>query len=229
MVMKRRVKQIVWGLVLVAVGVVIGLNAMNLLPVDLFFKGWWTLFLIVPGVIGLFTERDKTGNFILASIGVFLLLGSQDRIGYDAVWKLMLVAIVISVGMRMIFGGIFKKKRKNKSADLKSQDGVNRTFVFFAGERVDFAGREFEGADLTAIFGSVKCDLRKAIFTKDTVINVNAVFGGISILFPQNVSVQVNTSSVFGAVDNNTQKSSEMFPITVRIEGSTTFGGVSLK
>lgn len=229
--MKRRIKQVIWGILLVAIGVILGLNALEITNIDIFFDGWWTLFLIVPGAVGLFTERDKFGNFILLSIGIFLLLGSQDRIGYDKVWKLMLVAIAISFGVRMIVSGIFKGGRKKKvsNSDLKDADGIHRSYVCFSGEKIDFSGREFEGADLTAIFGGIQCDLRHAIFAKDTVIKVNATFGGVTILLPSNISVDVNASAFCGGVDDHTEKVNEMFPITVRIDGSCAFGGVTVK
>ena len=58
--------KILWGIFFEALGVVIGLNALNITSIDLLFKGWWTLFIIIPSVIGLFDSREtnKTGNLV---------------------------------------------------------------------------------------------------------------------------------------------------------------------
>ena len=38
--------------------------------------------------------------------------------------------------------------------------------------------KKFNGANLTAVFGGVKCDLRNAIIEEDALINACSVFGG---------------------------------------------------
>ena len=60
----KKLNNILWGIVLIAVGVIGALNAFNLTHIDIFFNGWWTLFIIVPCSIGLITDHDKVGNLI---------------------------------------------------------------------------------------------------------------------------------------------------------------------
>ena len=66
----KKANSIFWGLALVAVGVFLGLNAFGITDINIFFDGWWTLFIIVPCTIGLFTDYDKTGNLIGILIGL---------------------------------------------------------------------------------------------------------------------------------------------------------------
>ena len=65
----KKTSNILWGLVLVALGVIFALNALDIADFNIFFDGWWTLFIIVPCTVGLFTEREKTGNIIGTIIG----------------------------------------------------------------------------------------------------------------------------------------------------------------
>lgn len=51
----------------------------------------------------------------------------------------------------------------------------------FSGQNVKFDGEKFNGTELTAVFGGVKCDLTKAIIEKDVVINATCIFGGVDI------------------------------------------------
>ena len=47
-------KNIIWGIVLVIIGIIFGLNALEITNINIFFSGWWTLFIIVPSFIDLF-------------------------------------------------------------------------------------------------------------------------------------------------------------------------------
>ena len=57
----KKISSILWGIVLIIVGVIQALNDLKITNIDFFFDGWWTLFIIVPCGIGLYTEREKTG------------------------------------------------------------------------------------------------------------------------------------------------------------------------
>lgn len=102
----KRINSIVWGLALLAVSAVLILNAFEITNIEIFFDGWWTLFIIVPSFIGLLTDRDKTGNIIGLVIGVFLLLACQNILDFDIMWKLIVPVIIAVIGIKMILGGI---------------------------------------------------------------------------------------------------------------------------
>ncbi len=44
----------------------------------LFFKGWWTLIIIIPCVVSIIRRGAGSGRIIGLVIGVILLLGSWD-------------------------------------------------------------------------------------------------------------------------------------------------------
>ncbi|MBE6780298.1 MAG: phage integrase family protein [Ruminococcaceae bacterium] len=56
----KKASSFLWGIVLIAAGALFALNALNITNIDIFFEGWWTLFIIVPCAVGLFTGRQKT-------------------------------------------------------------------------------------------------------------------------------------------------------------------------
>ena len=47
-----KLSKILWGVVLILVGGIFALNAFGVTDVEVFFDGWWTLFIIVPCFIG---------------------------------------------------------------------------------------------------------------------------------------------------------------------------------
>ena len=70
----KKFNNVLWGIALVAVGVLLAMKVLGVLPFDIFFDGWWTLFLIVPFGIDLISGKDKTVSAIGFGIGILLLL-----------------------------------------------------------------------------------------------------------------------------------------------------------
>lgn len=224
----KQLKKIVWGVILIAAGSLFVLNALNITNINLFFDGWWTLFIIVPCTAGLITERDKTGNLIGVIIGVFLLLCCRDILSFSLFWKLIIPVAIIIIGLKMIFSGIFGNKANEIFSKMKNSGTRPVTgCAAFSGCDLNFNNQIFEGAELTAAFGGVECDLRNAIINQDCAIRVHSVFGGIDILVPDGINVKTNTISIFGGVSNKTQ-SNKNAP-TIYISGICMFGGVDIK
>ena len=223
-------KNILWGIVLVIIGVIVGLNALNITNINIFFNGWWTLFIIIPSLIGLLKEIDKTGNIIGLIIGVVLLLGVQNIIDFDLIWKLILPVIIIIVGLSLIFGNNLNKKINNEIKKINNKKGKNEEYCStFSEQKIDFDDEEFKGVSLTAVFGGITLDLRKAKINEDVVINTTSVFGGIDIYVPDNIKIKVKSTSIFGGVDNKKIKNDNEKEHIIYINASCIFGGVDIK
>lgn len=220
-------KRILWGIALVAVGALLGLRALGMVDFDIFFDGWWTLFILIPCGIGLFTERDKMGNLIGIAIGVCLLLACQDILDFQMLWKLLIPGIIVLIGVKLIFGGIIGGKVTEAVNQIGKNGNERAACATFSGCDLNFDGEVFEGAELNAIFGGVKCDLRGAVIEKDCVIQVSAIFGGIDILVPPTVNVKTNSTSIFGGMSNKTGMKNG--GPTVYVTGTCLFGGVEVK
>lgn len=221
-------KSIIWGIILVMVGVIYGLNSLNIVDINLFFPGWWTLFIIVPCVIGLVTNGDKTGSIIGVIIGVLLFLGANDIIDYDLIWKLIFPLIIIVVGLSLIFKDRFNSKITKRIEDIADNKN-NGVIAVFSGEDVSFNNRVFTGINLTSIFGGIKCDLRGAKIKKDVVINAYSFFGGTDILVDDNVKIAVSSTSIFGGVDNKKKNNDSTSDITIYVNAICIFGGIDIK
>lgn len=224
----KNLKRAVWGVVLIAAAIIIALNSLNIINFDLFFDGWWTLFIIIPSFVGIIEKRDKSGSIFGLCFGIFLLLCARDMLEFDIIWKLLLPAIVAYIGLKMIFSSFRKNKsdRIVKEIKVEGRDLQNGVAVF-CGTEMNFDNVVFDGADLTAVFGGIDCDLRGAVIDRDCVIKVCAVFGGIDIKVPDGIKVVTNTTSIFGGVD--VEKSNSNGTHTLYIEGVCMFGGVDIK
>ena len=225
----NNIKNILWGIILVIIGVIIGLNTMGITDIDIFFDGWWTLVIIVPCFIGLFTNKDKKGNIIGLLVGVILLLGMQNIIDFNLIWKLLLPSIIVIIGLSLIFKNTFNSKINNEIKKLNNKNTKDNEYcATFSGQRIDFPNEEFKGATLNSVFGSITCDLREAKIKEDVVINASSVFGGIDIIVPDDVNIKIKSNSIFGGV-NNKKKNNEDKKYTIYVNASCLFGGVDIK
>ena len=228
--MKKKISKICWGITLLVLGGILALNALDIAKIDVFFDGWWSLFIIVPSVIGLFTEQDKSGNLIGLIIGIVFLLAAQDVIQMSLIWKLVFPIVLVIAGIEICFNAIrgSKKREKVKAYKNVEKSDASGTAVF-GGLEVCPDYENFYGSTLTAVFGGVDCDLRKAIFVEDCEINATAVFGDVDIILPDTVNVEVNSFSLFGETTNKKRMNKEENTVTVYVNGTSIFGEVEIK
>ena len=218
-----------WGLVFIVIGAIIGLNALEITNINIFFDGWWTLIIIIPCFIGLFkTNSGKLGNFIGLAIGIFLLLVAQDIVELEIVLKLLVPFILIAIGVSIIGNGIITNKviKKIKETNKNNLESYAATF---SEQNIVKQNEEFNGANLDAVFGGVKLDLQKATINQDIVINASAIFGGITILVPSNINVKVKSTPIFGGVSNKVLNNNAENIKTIYINAFSMFGGVDIK
>lgn len=213
-------RRILWGLVLIVVGLIIGLNSFDITNIDIFFDGWWTLFIIIPCFIGLFKDDDKIGSLIGLGVGIFLLLGVRNIIDFDLVIKLIIPFILVMLGLSVIF----KREKEDK---VPERDNEKEYMATFSSQDLNFANENFEGADMISIFGNIKCDLNKAKIKDKAVINATSIFGGININVPKDIKLVVEHHSIFGGVTNkhiNEEKTNK----TLYIYAVCLFGGIEI-
>ena len=228
----KDLSRILWGIVLVLLGIIWGLNATGVTNIDIFFDGWWTLFIIVPSAISLVNPKNngKVSSVICLVIGIFLLLGSLDVFDFDILWEILLPVIVVIIGLSLIFGNKAKTTVKEKidNTDFSNVEVITATF---GEQNINKAGEKFEKANLDAVFGSIKLDLRDADLKNETFIKASAIFAGITILVPKDVEVKIKSTPIFGGVTSECldEKINKNAKKTIYVDGFALFGGIEIK
>lgn len=227
----KKIANVLWGIVLITIGVIIGLNALDITHINIFFNGWWTLFIIIPCFIDLFNDKDKTGDIIGIIVGVILLLCAQNILSFAIVWKLAIPTILIVLGISIIFKSSINSKLNKEIDKLKQKSNVENEYCStFSSQDIFFDNQEFKGANLTAVFGGINCSLKKSNINENQVINCSSIFGSIEIYPSDEINIVVKSNSIFGGVSNS-RKNKEINKDlkTVYINAFCLFGGVSIK
>jgi predicted membrane protein len=239
------------GLALLVVGVVFLLTNLGVFyPEDV--RTYWPVILI-PFGIGLAVFRPGVMRRLwggsIAVVGLVLLAHNLGYIHgniWQLLWPVWLIFMGISFLLRAIKGGGGQPWNAgdflppepgappNGPASFPASSGnmLNEVTVF-GGVRRRIVSQEFEGGEVSAIFGGVEIDLRQAATKKEEVIiQLNAVFGGVELMVPDTWDVEVRGAGIFGGYEDKTGPRREppsggKRPLLV-ITGEAVFGGVTV-
>ena len=95
-----------------------------------------------------------------------------------------------------------------------------RCSVHYGGDEYVYRGETFHGARLDAF-----C----AVITEDEEIDIHTFFGGIELIVPTTVNVEVKSQSFIGGVGNHTIANSNSTAPTLHVIASNFLGGVDIK
>jgi Predicted membrane protein (DUF2154). len=224
--MRGKISNGLWGLFFILIGLGFAGNALFGWNFNLFFDGWWTLFIIIPCTISMIQNGPNTGSIIGLGIGVMLLLGSNDFFNMAVAAKLVFPFILIVIGVSIIFSGRFNRHRRIESFTNYSAPEYNATF---SGQKLNFDNQPFNGTTLNAVFGGLELRLDHAIITEDTVVNCSAIFGGIDIYVPTDINVKVSSTPIFGGVSNKHRNVDLHDAPTLYVNATCMFGGVDIR
>ena len=229
----NNIGKVLWGIVLIVIGIIIGTNSFGITDINLFFKGWWTLFIIIPCTIDLFSEKtNKKANLLGVLIGIFILLISNGLINIEIIAKLILPIVFVGIGISLIFNNTLKKEISDK-VNKKNKNDLEFITAAFSEQKIIKEDEKFEGAQLDSVFGNIILDLKKAELSKETIIKASSIFGGINIITPKNVEIKIKSTPIFGTVKNKIEKEKNTKDKenkkTIYIEAFCLFGGIDIK
>lgn len=225
-----KTKRILWGVVLVAFGVLFGLDVVDVIDMKELFEGWWTFFIIIPSIVSIITDREKIWGITGLFTGSVLFLACQDIIEDSAVIKLIIPFVIVIIGLKLIFKDLFNKEAKDaKKKIAESVENIKEYAATFSGQSVDFSGEVFTSAKVNAVFGKMKCDLRNATISDGSVLGISGIFGSVDVLVPPDVNVKVSSTSIFGSVSDKRNTKPVSGAVTLHITGVCLFGGVDIR
>jgi FtsH-binding integral membrane protein len=103
-------KQLMWGLALIALGVAIFLDQMDLVDIHSLWH-YWPLLLVIAGVnkmIGYPTAKDFTSGLWSVLIGLWIFAVFEDM--YGLTWRNSWPFVIIVTGITIILEPLIKKR-----------------------------------------------------------------------------------------------------------------------
>jgi len=232
--LRRNISRSLFGIILICAAVAVFGNSLGWWIVD-DFNGWWTLFLIIPGIAGLVSYGFNIGSACMVLIGAWLLAREQNWISSPLANSMIWVVILMLIGLKLIFGSFRGNKVPNSPVMFDgikdandSSNTVNYSAIFGSVE-VSNNSLSLCGGSVSAIFGGAGLDLREAVPVDGAVIEANAIFGGVVIYAPKNCRIQINGIPFFGGCNCKAQRPNDAALPLITIKYSCVFGGVEVK
>jgi len=193
----------------------------------------WEMLLIAIGLINIFFRQSFWSGLILIGLGSFFLLVNFYHMPFDT-WEIFFPALIILVGLKMIFGTSRFEKRMFRQPmfnhTVGSEDFFEDIAIFGGGER-KVVTPNFKGGRMVAMFGGSKVDLTHCnIALGDRpMVEVVSIFGGSGLVVPSDWNVKVEVFNIFGGYVDKRISSQVDFNKTLIIKGVTIFGGGEVK
>ena len=220
----------IFGLVLVLIGLALIAHNFNLLPYPIEEALInWPMLLMVVGVFILLTSRGNPAGWVVLLIGAvfwFPRIFDFALNFHEVFWP----ALFIGIGLLVVF----RTYRNNPETerDLTDNDYLEDIAIFGGNER-SVTSKMFKGGRITSIFGGSQINLQDAdLAPGKNVLDVFTLFGGTTLIVPEDWEVKVEISSVLGGFDDKRAYSSLKNITndkTLVIKGVVILGGGELK
>jgi hypothetical protein len=222
-------RQVILGVLVIGMGLLFLLDNLAIWDFPRAIE-FWPMAFIVVGVIKLFDTSSSEGYFLGAVLILVGVLMMMSRLGYiyfswRAIWPLLLIALGGSVLYKAVTG------RRLLGSSLKgaaaSDDVVDVTAILGGFER-RINSPNFKGGEVTAIMGGCSLDMRGSSIENEAVINVFAVWGGITLKCPPDWTVILHGTPIMGGFDEKTAPPPDNSKRLI-VRGYAIMGGVEVR
>lgn len=206
--MKNKRTNIFLGLVFLLIGVFSLLGSLNIVSFNIFFPGWWTLFIIVPSIICMLEEKINFANVFSLILGIILLLSVNNIISFSLVIKIIIPVFLIIFGMYIIL-----------LASLKNA----KSYVF--------STKSFEieeNSEINTLFSTLHLKFNK-LKKKENSINIHSVFSEVILYVPKGTRVIVEGSKVFSDVIDHREEKEENYTSILYLKMNNLFSDVVIR
>jgi len=239
----HRIPRPVWGILVLIAGLALfGFN-LGILPAQykpIVFS--WPSALILIGLLKLIFGRSFVFGTIVAGFGVYLLAPKLGLV-VPGISQIIYPSLLILLGLIVLFRKRCCPSKKwdrctpTRSLNIETEEVLEEGRIdeacVFSGSKRRFRSVLFKGGEVSCVFGGSELDFSEAqLPIGKTYLEVNCVFGGVTVLVPESWTVQIQVKSVFGDFVDRCSN----VPIALKdpnrilvITGACVFGGGDIK
>jgi predicted membrane protein len=223
--------QVVFGLMIVIVGVLFTLDNLEVLDAREYLR-FWPAGLVVIGLLKIDHARSAghgwVSGLIFIGIGAWMLLNGVLYLTISV--RDILPLLLVALGAYLVWRGFGGQRRPARDAASDGQSSFS-AFAVMGGVSRRSSSQAFVGADLTAVMGGCEIDLRQASIApgREAAIEVFAFWGGIDIKVPDDWTVVTRVMPLMGGVEDKTRAPQGAPLKRLVVRGVVVMGGVTIK
>lgn len=207
----KKVYIIIRGVILILIGILLLLKQANILNINIFFKGFWTLFIIIPTFNYLIYDNNKRNNLIILILSISLLIYELNIIKNNYIFIIMSILILITILFSYFYKREYKKNINNKFKELIFDKlsykifNINKIktkniFIFCSYQLIDLSKMNINENSVRIIGILSKVDLILPI-KSNVIIKSNPFIGGVLDFTDHfNRNIYVNSINIIGEV-----------------------------
>ena len=192
----------------------------------------WPMLLVTIGLIMTLGAGEKTAGIIIMAVGGFFMIPRIFRETFP-MYNMFWPSIFIIVGILFIVSrrGSWSRSIPGRKG-ITGDDFVDFVSVFGGGER-QVVSQNFKGGKITAIFGGIELDLTRAALAPGvSEIEIACVFGGTTLIVPDDWNVTLEVTPVLGGFSDSRKLHAGRTVDPTKhlvIKGAVVLGGGELK
>lgn len=216
------------GIIILLIGLICIVEILNP-DLAINFDLLWPIVIIALATYKILADKKcNTWLILWLFVGFWWLFVELDFIT-SYYYPLFFPLVLVIIGTSMIIGSANDKKqlpimpKEQETKGKKSYNGI------FGGVDEKVRDENFKGAEVYSIFGGVDLDLRKAKIKEDIIINVYSIFGGTTIISPEDYNIVMHSTAIFGGNENKQENTYDEKRKTIHINCVSVFGGCEIK
>ena len=232
-------KRLVFGVIIILVGVVLLLYNMNVIPAQVEnVLISWPMLLITLGLINISERRSWLQGAILLAIGVFFILPRIYWFPFNfqqLFWPVLLIAagVLILIKRSRFHSHWHYRHHRHQHSEFTIEDGFIKDSNVFGGNKKTISPMVFKGGKIVNIFGGSEIDLTQTTLAEGTnVLEISCVFGGVVIIVPAHWNVQSEVTAILGGFQDKRRffdKAPEESSCKLIVKGEAILGGGEIK
>ncbi|MDB5756529.1 MAG: hypothetical protein JWP34_3039 [Massilia sp.] len=222
-------RQVILGVLVIGMGLLFLLDNLAIWDFQRAIQFWPMVFILV-GVIKLFDTNSSDGYLVGGALIVVGVLMTLSRLGYfyfswSALWPLLLIALGGSVLYKAVTG---RRLIGSSMKGVAAADEVIDVTAILGGFERRISTPDFKGGEVTAVMGGCSLDLRGSSIQGEAVINVFAVWGGITLKCPPDWTVVLHGTPIMGGFEEKTVSPPDNSKRLI-VRGYAIMGGVEVR
>ena len=193
--------RVLFGFVLVGLGVLYLLDGADVLDAGSTIGEWWPVVVVLLGILhGVSEGRLAPASVVLVGGGTVLLGVTTGLFGADA-WRLVWPAAIVLVGLWIMLG-----LGRTGHTRMPAKEEINSIAVL-GSARVGSSSKHFRRGSATAVMGGVTVDLTEAEpHDHGARLGVTAILGGVDVIVPHGWLVELRGLPLLGGWDDTTDR-----------------------
>jgi hypothetical protein len=231
---RRQGSRIVFGLFVIAFGIIALLQNLGVVQANL-LQTWWPLVFVALGAVRLMQMPGLPAAIF--SIGLIALGGAMTASNLGVLqfhardwWPLLVIFVGGSVLARAFRPGEHERwgRMRGHRHDERLEHGARiDASAVMSGLVLKNDSKDFQGGSISTVMGAVEVDLRQAAIANQASLHLSVIMGGVEIKVPREWSISIVGTPTLGGIEDRTVPPAAPGPRLV-IEGSVVMGGVEI-